>query len=799
MTRGPQPSSWATDEESLLAAARGAVAARRDLPPIPGLELRYEIGRGGQGVVYAATDARTGAAAAVKVLALDGLGAFGAEGQERARQRFRREIDAVTALDHPGIVRVRDSGELDDGRPYLVMELVEGIPLDEHVLGADRGALLRGGATPRDVDAGELVRLFIEITAALEHAHGRGVIHRDLKPPNIRVDERGQPRILDFGLARALAAPDAALPIESLTRTGGVLGSLAWASPEQLTGRPEDVDARSDVYAVGAMLFHLLTGRPPHDLSGSLRDVVKRVEQDAPQRPSRFAPCPPDLDAVATRALARRPEDRYQTMADLRRDLERVRDGEPVEARRANAWRAVQRSVRRWRRVAVAAGAIGVVALALALALATLFIRARDAERLAQQRLDEAVAAMRRAEATIAILEDTLTAADPAGPAVPDRAARDMLDRAAERLELDAGADPFVRGAVASTIGRAYYNLGLFDRADPVLTAAVADLRTARAAVDAGAAGDVGLDVRLVETIESLGLVRHAQGRYEEAADLFAQAGAAAGASPAAIRVDVRRAVMMADRGDLRGARAVLEPALARARAIHPSVAALPGYRLGMVLHHLGDHEAAAPLLEEALEAFQTWEGEDSLRAAECLVAIGALQSNGPDPASALPTLARARAIYDARLGPRSDRRADCLLIEGSVLGRTDDPDGAEARHAEAVAILAERLGPDHPRVGDALDEHAVSLRRVGRLDEALATWDRALAILRRAYGDGSRGVGFALRNQGYGLIEAGRRADALPALVEARAILAPVLGEADPTVAELDVWIARLEAVVAP
>jgi len=798
-TRSDPPGrTWASNEAALLAAVRGTAAPRSAMPAVPGYTIDFEIGRGGQGIVYAARDKRTGRAAAVKILARDAVRMAGSEDHERARQRFRREIDAVTGLDHPGIVRVFDAGALDDDRPYLVMELVDGEPLDEAVLGADRGATLRAdGMTPRlDVDA--LVELFIAITRAVEHAHGRGVIHRDLKPQNIRVDSDGRPRILDFGLARALTADGAALPLESLTRTGGVLGSLAWSSPEQLTGRPQGVDARSDVYAIGAILFNLITGRLAHDLSGSLRDVLRSIERQDALAPSQFTTCPPDLDRVVRTALARRPENRYQSMAELRRDLECVRDGEPIEARRAGAWSRVQHSVRRWRRVAALAGAAGLLAVVIAVALAMMFVRARNAEELAGRRLADTIEAIDRAEETIAILEGMLLEADPAQGPVPDKSALDMLDRTAARLERGLSTDPFVRGAIGSTIGRAFFNRGEISRAAPLLLRAADDLRIAQARLEdtEGTEGsNAELRRRLVETLESLGITFHALGNHDDADRYFDQATREAGPGALAIRIDVRRAVLAADRGDLDRAREILEPALEMARRVDRAIAGLAGYRLGMVLHHLGDRPSAALRLEEARIAIERWDGVDSLQLADCLVAIAAMDEGSDDPARALDHIDRAVAIYDARMGPRSDRVAECLVLEGSVHARLGDPEKSAACTASAVEIMRERLGPRHARVGYALDRHALALSRLGRHDEAQAVWDEALDITQASYGGHSPRTGNVLLHRATGLTDSGRYEDALASLRAGRAILLPSLGPGHAMIVDVDARIERLES----
>jgi predicted Ser/Thr protein kinase len=274
-------------------------------------QLVERLGAGGFAIVYRAWDAALGRTVAVKILH---------GGSEHVRERFRREAEAVARLAHPDIVRVYDSG-VDDGRMYIVMEFVDGRPLS---------AVLRNARLPTHTAAEFMER----VARAIHYAHERGIVHRDLKPGNVLVRADGRPKILDFGLAH-LRERDV-----DPARPGLILGTPAYMSPEQAAG-DEPVTALSDVYALGGLLYEMVTGRVPHDgaLTEEVLDQAIRRPPAAPRALDRAVPA--DLDAIAMRALAKEPSRRYASAADFADDLRRHLGGLPVRARRRTPLRFV--------------------------------------------------------------------------------------------------------------------------------------------------------------------------------------------------------------------------------------------------------------------------------------------------------------------------------------------------------------------------------------------------------------------------------------------------------------------------
>jgi hypothetical protein len=338
-----QPDRPAADTSAAPAAGPGStlpaettarVPGPHGLPAVPRYEIVREVGRGGMGVVYEARQVGLNRTVALKMILA------GAHAGPEAVRRFRAEAEAVARLKHPNVVQIHDIDEAG-GLPFFALEFVPGGTLERR---------LAAGPLP----VAEAVWIAERLAAAVAAAHEAGIVHRDLKPANVLLAEDGTPKVTDFGLAKSLEADD------GRTATGAILGTPNYMAPEQAEGRVKDIGPATDIWSLGAVLYAMLTGRPPFRGDSTLQtlDLVRFKEPEAPRRVR--AEVPPALEAVCLKCLAKNPADRYLSAAALVEDLARVRDGKPPLA----AGR-VRRN--RWARPAVAA--LLLVALTVAIVL----------------------------------------------------------------------------------------------------------------------------------------------------------------------------------------------------------------------------------------------------------------------------------------------------------------------------------------------------------------------------------------------------------------------------------------------
>lgn len=417
-----------------------------------------EVGRGGMGVVYEAEQVRPRRRVAVKVLRKTAV-------SDEMLRRFDREARVLGRLSHPGIAHIYDGGSAavrDEVWPYFVMEYIEGQPLDAYIRrsGIDRSARLR---------------LFADICDAVEHAHYHRIVHRDLKPANILVMEgpptksgmvedpdtigrTPQPKILDFGVARVAAGSLASGT--GWTESGQVLGTIGYMSPEQLSGGTQTIDARSDVYALGVLLYRLLSGRMPHDLHGKpVPEVIRLIHDEEPRRIGTVdATLKGDIDTIVTKALEKDPDRRYPSAAALAGDVRRHLSDQPVAARPPSTWYLAGKFGRRHKGLVGGLAAMFLV-LVLGLGVSTSAL-------MKAQREHETT------EAVTGFLTGTLEAA------VPEHRGQivtmnDVLDRAAGQVGLRFKGEPLIEAKLRTTIGKTYAALGEYGKARAQLQVAV--------------------------------------------------------------------------------------------------------------------------------------------------------------------------------------------------------------------------------------------------------------------------------------------------------------------------------------
>ena len=399
------------------------------LPPrISGYRFCRHLGQGGTGVVYEAEQDATGRIVAIKVLR--------SSMDESQRTRlFRREARILARLKHPGIAAVYDAGTTHDGQPYIVMECVSGVPI---------GHLAASGDTSRK----QLLQLFRDACRAVAYAHDRGVIHRDLKPGHIMIDDERRPRILDFGLAR-LTASDFLDTRD--TTIGRIMGTVAYMSPEQVAGDVDGLDGRSDVYALGVILYELLTGRLPYPITQHLPQAACIIREQPP--------CPPGqvdrslrgaLQKILIKALEKRPADRYQSAGALADDLDRFLHNFPVRAR-ARSYRHKAREFAVRHKFACTFLAFVLVGLAALVGwIGALDVRART-------EATKAAYATDFAREMIALLERHRGFGD-------IETVHRLLNDSERYIDAELTDYPDVESAVRSSLGDAFFSLGMYDR-----------------------------------------------------------------------------------------------------------------------------------------------------------------------------------------------------------------------------------------------------------------------------------------------------------------------------------------------
>jgi eukaryotic-like serine/threonine-protein kinase len=674
-----------------------------------------EIGHGGMATVYLVerTDAQFAQQGALKLVR-----SFASS--DEITRRFRRERRILASLAHPHIAKLLDGGQTTEGRPYFVMEYVEGRPLDRF-------------CDEQRLTVAERIDLFMRVCGAVQYAHRRLVVHRDVKPANILVTRDGEVRLLDFGIARLLS-PDEAGDEGPLTRPMTLVLTPEYASPEQVLGQP--VAIASDVYQLGLVLYDLLTGEraqpvsehTPHALAQTVCDIeparpsaraaVGSTEAAAARRstPAALArSLRSDLDSIVSRAIRKEPERRYASVGELLDDLGRYRAGLPVQARHDQWTYRAGKFVKRHR---VVLGWAGTACLAGALVLpAWLGERWRAAREAA------------RAEQVERLLEDLFVFPHPRIQPEPPSAAT-YLGHAAALVRTELDGQPRSQGRLLTQLGRVYNALGHYEASLVALEQALAVRRAQH--------GSESLEV--ADTLEWLGQSQHYLGRYDRAEASLREALAIrqlrqAPGDPDTIRTAIELGDLLHTRGRLVEAETVLRGTVAALRT--GDVAARPGdlghdslpralRDLANVLRDRGVLDEAAALYREAIELFRQLQGADGQQVATSQIYFARLLVMRSELPLAEVTLADSlgslRRIYDGEhaLVGIAMRNLAYLRIEQGRLTEADHLLG------EAQRIQREWLGQDHPMVARAAVHQAELARRRGHLEEAVAVSRRA-------------------------------------------------------------------------
>ncbi len=774
---GGRPNDLKTDFAALIADAREQVqqieSPERVKPDfIRGYELIREIHRGGQGVVYLAHQRATSRDVAIKVLR---EGPFAGPGD---RARFEREVQILASLNHPNIVAIHDSG-IASGSFYFVMDYIGGLPLDEWAdaqrLGQQDANDKVNGANARRIQQSKLLPALIKICDALNVAHQRGVIHRDLKPSNIRINQNGEPFVLDFGLAKLASGDAETVNTTMLTATGQFLGTLPWASPEQVEHASYHADIRSDVYALGLMLYRSLTGRMPYASAPTMAELIRVItEVEPPSMRSLLDPVDTDLETIVRKCLNKLPDRRYQTAGEVAADLQRYLHGEPISARRDSGWYLLRMFARRHRMAVGGAAVFAATLVTASIMLTYLYARAKANERLAihrehqvrqvaqfqasqlaeidpesmgMQLRQKILDGLKRAADSSAI-EDADSSAMTARLEVVEQnlagvnftnVALDVLDKnilSQTRRAIDDRFDeqPLVQAELLQTLATTLSSLGLLEQAlEPQIAALEIRERI--------------LGNQHLETLNShskLGDLLLALGRNEEAETHLQHALATSQrvfgeTHPTTLTSMNNMGSLLQAQGQFEEARKLFGRALTQQRQQmgdeHPETLRTID-NMGSVLSVLGQLDEAVVYFQESLQTRRRVSGSDDRLAIESLANLGdaLLEMEKFDEA-----LAAHQEVLDIRrraLGDTHPQTLSSLNSLGSIYYQMGKSNEALRCYDEALQTMRRTLGDAHPSTLGTMNNLAALHRSMGHLEESLRFFREALQTRRHVLGD---------------------------------------------------------------
>jgi tetratricopeptide (TPR) repeat protein len=625
------------------------------------------IGEGGMGIVYEAEQDQPRRAVAVKLLKA-GLGS------PELLRRFEQESNALGRLQHPGIAQIFEAGRADTdlGRqPYFAMELVPGKSLVEYAKSHSLGIRQR-------------LEMVAKICDAVQHAHQRGIIHRDLKPNNILVAQSGQPKILDFGVARIV---DGDAEATRRTVAGDLVGTLAYMSPEQVLGDTYEVDARSDIYSLGVVLYELLAGRQPYQVSRNVVESARMIrEEEAPLLGTLDRSYRGDVETIVQKALEKDKNRRYSSAAEFGADIRRYLDDEPIIARPPSTGYQLGKFVVRHKALMGALAAVFLALVAAVLVSAGAAIRANRAEHEAVAARDEAIHAVRNANRERQraeternhALEETRRADSEAATAKavndflqtdllakasihaqggadtkpdPDLKVRTTLDRAAAQIATRRDLPPAVEAAIRDTIGNAYLSLTLFAEGEPHLERAL----------------------------------------------------------------EIRRRLLGSDNNETRST----------ARS------------LADLYIKLGKYDKAEPLVNEAVEALMRGRGEDDPDTLAALSQLSNLVAERRGDYSRAEVLAARVLDLSRRVhgpeAPETVKSMNSLAVAYSNDGKYAQ---AEQLYKKTIVLHRRQLGPEHPDTLTNINNLGVAYRQEGKYAEAEVQIKTALEARRRLEGE---------------------------------------------------------------
>jgi non-specific serine/threonine protein kinase/serine/threonine-protein kinase len=697
--------------------------------------------------------------------------------------RFEIERQALAVMDHPNIARVFDAGTTSNGRPYFAMELVEGIPITDY-------------CDSKRLSIQERIQLFIPICKAIQHAHQKGIIHRDIKPSNILVTERDAnpvPKVIDFGLAKALGQQLSDGP--TMTNFGNIVGTPDYMSPEQAEFSRQDIDTRSDVYSLGAVLYELLTGAIPLKREGLANipyfEVLKRIREEetpppstrlrqsttvvdtASKRQSDSSRLPKllhgELDWITMKALEKDRTRRYETVNGLARDLQRYLQGEPVEAGPPSTRYRMSKLVKKHRVLLATASAFVILLLVGVVVSSWLAVRANRAEQ-------EARAVNEFLQNDLLAQASAYAQARPDTKVDPDLKVRTTLDRAAERIEGKFKSQPLVEGSIRQTIGNAYKDLGLFPEADRQLGRALELRRSQLGEAHAQTLTTMNSIAQLyvlqgkrqpavtlyekvrdnrrrilgddhpdtLKTGSDLAEVYQLEGKYAEAAPLFThvlerERRVLGNHHPQTLETMDRLAVLHRAEGKYAEAEPLyLEVLELRRRDLgeeHPDTL-IASNNLALLYQYEGKLSDAEMLFKKTVEGMRRVLGKDHIETLIAMGNLGIVYFRQGKFSEVEPIFIEVMETKRRVLGEEHPETLTSMNNLGVFYRQQGKYPQAEALYAKVIEVQRRVLGEEHPNMLLSMNGLGLLYERQGKTAQAQELYAKVIGVQRRVLGD---------------------------------------------------------------
>ena len=685
------------------------------------------LGEGGMGSVYAAEQDQPRRTVALKVLHVGLL-------TPAMLRRFEFEGEVLAQLQHPGIAHIYDAGTAElagTTLPYFAMELVQGVTITKH-------------ADVHELDMRARLELVVRVADALEHAHQKGIIHRDLKPQNILVDATGQPKILDFGIARTAQADGRSQSM--VTASGMLVGTLAYMSPEQASGDARALDTRSDVYSLGVLTYELLVGRLPYDVGQlPITRAAQVISEQEPVRPGTLRTnLRGDVETILLKALEKDKDRRYSSSAAFAADVRAFLNDEPIQARRATTAYQLSKFARRHKGLVaglIATFAALVVGLVVSL---TFYFKSEDAlkravdagraETAERQRAERA--ALRAESSNRFFLREMMAAPDPWAASGKDVTVASILDRIERNIRESLGHDAELESDAQVTIAGSFLARGMYDKAVEHATRGL-ELRRSLHAEDHR---DVAAALFVLAKAQwERGDLKSAETNTSDALELYTRLPD----TPEETKVEVTAQLARVHLAKGEHAKALAEFGDVLARQIrlhgelHPETVRA---NADLASAHLqaGQVAEAETYARKVLATRRVLQTKDSPFLAVSLNDLAAiLYEKGDDAANqeVVDLYRESRAILERELGPEHRLSLLTQNNEANALVRIGEVEAAEKLQAKVVEAMPKVVGVEHSDYLQALNSHGHALFTLGRIEEAEAEYEKAIELSEKALG----------------------------------------------------------------